>query len=100
MTFKKWILVPHRRFSIFATMVSTIGLALLIYAAYLETKRHLYKKSVIEGKRENVKETDIEFKNRMNRKILLINMYNTIGTILVFCGFFLQQIYNLLFRMP
>lgn len=87
-----------KSFSVFVTFVSVAGLVLLIIAAHKEKNRHIYQSSVEEGER-NVDEFDNKFAGRMNREIKEINEVNTLGTIFVFLGFFLQQVYNIIFRM-
>lgn len=87
-----------KSFSIFVTLVSIAGLGLLIAAASREKNRHIFQSEVEEGERK-VDEFDDKFVERMNREIKEINELNTLGTIFVFLGFFLQQVYNIIFRM-
>jgi hypothetical protein len=94
-----WLMRPHFRFSLFATLVSVIGLILLIISARNESTRHREETLAEEGKRKNIDEDDIQFVKRMNRESFEINEVNTYGTIFVFLGFFLQQGYNMVYRM-
>jgi len=94
-----WFMRPHVRFSLFATLVSVVGLVLLIISARMETTRHKEETLTEEGNRKFVNENDLQFVKRMNREAFEINEINTYGTILVFLGFFLQQGYNIVFRM-
>ena len=85
-------------FSIFATIVSVAGLALLISAAAGEKERHR-QESIKEEKTKNGTIENIGHVKITNQEIFEINKLNTSGAILVFLGFFLQQTYNIIFRM-
>lgn len=88
-----------RIFSGVATIVSVVGLALLIVAAASEKDRHLQESEMEENTKNGNGNGNINYVKTMNVRQYEINKTNTAGTILVFLGFFLQQIYNIIFRM-
>ena len=98
MSFINWIMIPHRRVTFFTTAISVIGLIMLILSITKEGERHRENSLVQEGERKYIDKNELQFIKRMNLESFNIIKLNTIGTIFVFLGFFIQQLYNIFYN--